>query len=397
MRNAAAAAPAALAVLAVLAVPALRAQDTVDRQIRANQDRLEAIRRERDQLAAELENIRGRARTLAGELNIIERQKGATGRLVNELDWQVRSMGGALDTVTLDLALAQDALAEKRAVLQRRLVDIYKRGPLWTFQVILAAESFGDLLSRYKYLHLVSQQDQALVIQVEELRDRIATQRRLLLALRSELGQRRDERSRELQRYLTLEREQERTLRRTRASERDAAARLDSLTRDERRLNDLIAALERARRAGGSRAAPAGPASITSTDMGRLDWPAEGELLYRYGQYRLPNNTVVRQNGVGIKVPVGTPVRAVAAGSVQMAEPYGTYGPTVVVDHGGGFYTLYLYLSRVDVAQGQRVAPGEVVGRSGGAASDHGPHLEFQIRGEGGIALDPLNWLKGRR
>lgn len=391
------ASPAVLTVLAVLAVPSVLSSQDVDRQIRANQDRLEAIRRERDQLETELENIRGRARTLAGELNIIDRQKGATGRLVNELDRQIRSMGGALDTVTLDLALAQDALAEKRAILQRRLVDIYKRGPLWTFQVMLAAESFGDLLSRYKYLHLVTQQDQALTIQVEELRDRIATQRRQLLTLRSELGQRRDERSRELDRYLTLERRQERTLLQTRASEREAVARLDALSRDERRLNELIAAMDRARRASAARAAPAGPAGITDRDMGRLDWPVDGDVIYRFGDYRLPNNTVVRQNGVGIKAPIGTPVRAVAAGSVQIAATLGTYGSTVGIDHGGGFYTVYLYLSKLDVAAGQRVTGGEVVGLSGGAASDHGPHLEFQIRGEGGISLDPLNWLRERR
>lgn len=387
----------AVGLVCVFALPAaLHAQD-VDRQIRANQDRLEAIRRERDQLETELENIRGRARTLAGELSIIDRQKGATGRLVNELDRQIRSMGGALDTVSLDLTLAQDALAEKRAILQRRLVDIYKRGPLWTFQVMLAAESFGDLLSRYKYLYLVTQQDQALTIQVEELRDRIATQRRQLLTLRSELGQRRDERNRELDRYLTLERREERTLLQTRASEREAVARLDALSRDERRLNDLIVAMERARRASAARAVPSGPAGITDGDMGRLDWPVDGNVVYRFGPYRLPNNTVVSHQGVGIKAPLGTPVRAVAAGSVRIASTLGTYGATVGIDHGGGFYTLYLYLSQLDVAVGQRIAKGAEVGRSGGAASEHGPHIEFQIRGEGGISLDPLNWLRERR
>lgn len=388
--------PAVFAVLAACSAPA-RAQESVDRQIRANQARLEAIREERDRLRTELERLRGRVHSIAGELDNIERQKNATGRLVNELDRQVRSLGGTLDTVTLDLALTQDALAEKRAVLHRRLADIYKRGPLWTFQVLLAAESFGDLLSRYKYLYLVSRQDQALLGAVEELRDRIAAQRRQLLSVRGELAGRREERGRELTRYVSLERERERSLRQTRASEREAAARLDSLTRDERRLNELIASLERARRAAVTGAGAAAAPSISSDDLGRLDWPVDGEILYRFGQYRLPNNTVVRQNGIGIQVPVGTPVRAVAAGTVNMAGPLGTYGPTVIIDHGGGFYTLYLYLSRVEVRAQQRVARGEVVGRSGGEASDHGPHVEFQIRGEGAIALDPLNWLRARR
>lgn len=373
------------------------AQENVERQIQANQERLEAIRRARRELEAELERIRGRAHGLANELANIERQKAATGRLINELDRQIGSLSASLDTVTLDLTLTEDALAEKRAVLQRRLGDIYKRGPLWTFQVLLAAESFAELLSRYKYLYLVSRQDRALVDAVTELRDRIASQRSQLLALRRELAARRDERSRELQRYLALERQRERSLRLTRASERETAARLDSLSRDERRLNDVISSLERARRAAANRAPRPEAPGITSEDLGKLDWPVEGEVIYRFGPYRLPNNTVVRQNGIGIKVPEGTPVRAVAPGVVRMAEPFGTYGPTVTLDHGNGFYTLYLYLSSIDVRVGQQVAKGQVVGRSGGSASDYGPHLEFQIRGEGAIALDPLNWLKPRR
>ena len=62
-------------------------------------------------------------------------------------------------------------------MLERRLVDIYKRGALYTFQALLAAESFGDLLSRYKYLYLTSRQDRALVADVEKLRNRVVEQR----------------------------------------------------------------------------------------------------------------------------------------------------------------------------------------------------------------------------
>ena len=384
--------PVALLLLVCAAAPA-QAQD-LDRQIRANRARLDSIRQEREQLQAELGRLRGRAHDIVGELSNVERQKSATNRLVNELDRQIRSMGASLDTVTLDLALTEDALAEKRAILHRRLADIYKRGSLWTFQVMLSAESFGDLLSRYKYLYLVSRQDRSLVGAVDTLRRRIASQRRQLLRIQNELGARRDERSEELDRYVTLERRHQRSLTETRASERAAVARLATLSRDAERLNDVLAALERARRAA---AAAPGTPTISSGDLGKLDWPVLGDLVYRFGPYRLPNNTTVVRQGIGIRVPPGTPVSAVAGGVVQMAQALGTYGPSVIIDHGGGFYTLYLYLSEVQVSQGQRVAPGDVVGLSGGQSSDEGPHVEFQVRGDGSIALDPLNWLKSRR
>lgn len=394
-------AAAGLHILLLLAAfaPAARAQQRpdVNRQIRDNQDRLETIRQERASLEGELQRLRGRIHSISGELDNIEQQKGVTTRIVNELDRQIGSMNAQLDTVTLDLMLAQDALAETRAVLETRLVEIYKRGGLWMFEVMLAAESFGDLVSRYKYLYLVSRQDKALVGEVEDLRDRIGQQRVHLVAIHGELSDRRGERGQELDRFVSLERRRQRALRDTQASQRVTTGRLDSLARDEERVTSMIAALEEARRRAVASGA-AGAGTISEADLGGLSWPVDsGAVLYRFGVTAGPDDTRIRRHGLGISVPVGTPVRAVAGGTVQYASLMGTYGPSVLVDHGGGFYTLYLYLSIFSVQPDQWVNAGDVVGQSGGGNSDAGPHIEFQIRGQGGIALDPESWLRRRR
>ena len=139
---------------------------------------------------------------------------------------------------------------------------------------------------------------------------------------------------------------------------------------------------------------------MTSGDAGTLDWPVEGEVIYRFGRERRPNGTVLRWNGLGIQAPPGEPVRAVRDGTVVLAGPFEGYGPTVVVSHGDGFYTLYLYLEEIGVIDGREVRAGQVVGTVGGAATPEGPHIEFQIRApvEGGSpqARDPLQWLKTR-
>ena len=137
--------------------PVLHAQrPTYQQQMQENQRRLEGIRRERSEVEQELDRLRTQAHSLSDEIANIEQQKQSTNRIVNELDRQITGLGGQIDQITVDLLIAQDALLEKRAVLERRLVDIYKRGALYGWQVLLAAESFGDLLSRYKYLLLVS-------------------------------------------------------------------------------------------------------------------------------------------------------------------------------------------------------------------------------------------------
>jgi len=380
--------------------PVLHAQrPNYQQQMRDNQQRLEGIRRERSEVEQELARLRTQAHSLSDEIANIERQKSSTNRIVNELDRQITGLSGQIDQITVDLLIAQDALLEKRAVLERRLVDIYKRGSLYGWQVLFAAESFGDLLSRYKYLYLVSRQDRLLTNDMHKLQDRVARQRQLLVDSREALARRRRERTDELDRYLTLERTREGNLRETRRSTREAEQRLSRLERDESALNDRIEALERARRTAEARGTAAGPGSISTADLAGLDWPVVGQIIYPFGTTTGPNNTRIPRHGIGIKVPAGTEVHAVAAGLVAVSErpERSTYLATVILDHGGGYYTIYASMSDATVKKGDRVVRGQVIGHVGGETTDEGAHLHFEIRGQGGIPLDPANWLRSPR
>jgi septal ring factor EnvC (AmiA/AmiB activator) len=387
-------------VFLLFAQTAAAQRPNYQQQMQDNQRRLEGIRRERSEVEQELARLRTQAHSLADEIANIERQKSSTNRIVNELDRQITGLSGQIDQITVDLLIAQDALLEKRAVLERRLVDIYKRGSLYSWQVLFAAESFGDLLSRYKYLYLVSRQDRLLTNDMHKLRDRVARQRQLLVDSREALARRRRERADELDRYLTLERSREGNLRETRRNTREAEQRLSRLERDERALNDRIEALERARRSAESRgAAPSGPGSITTADLASLDWPVLGQIIYPFGTTTGPNNTRIPRHGIGIKAPAGTEVRAVEAGLVAVSErpERSTYLATVILDHGGGYYTIYASMSDALVKKGDRVVRGQVIGHVGGETTDEGAHLHFEIRGQGGIPLDPANWLRSPR
>ncbi len=178
---------------------------------------------------------------------------------------------------------------------------------------------------------------------------------------------------------------------------------MDELEEDEAELTSLIAILERSRLEEESRRAvgtllPPAAGSLSPRDVGTLDWPVRGELVYPFGVQRRPNGTVLRWNGVGIGAPVGTPVQAVRGGTVALAGPFEGYGPSVILSHGGGFYTLYLYLEDIGVIEGRTIEPGQVVGTVGGAGTPEGPRVEFQVRVpiDGGTpqAVDPLLWLR---
>ncbi|MDQ3522829.1 MAG: peptidoglycan DD-metalloendopeptidase family protein, partial [Gemmatimonadota bacterium] len=144
-------------------------------------------------------------------------------------------------------------------------------------------------------------------------------------------------------------------------------------------------------------ARPAAPAAaITTRDIGNLGWPVDGRVLYRFGRSVQPNGTVIRRNGIGIGAPPGTAVRTVEAGTVVLAEAFEGYGPSVILSHGGGYYSLYLYLDQINVREGAQVTRGQTLGTVGGQGTPEGPHLEFQIRTPDGPATDPLGWLRKR-
>ncbi len=395
-----------LVVLLLAAAPAPAVAQNTAQELQESRRRLEEIRLERERLARQQQRLQGQAHDVADELDNLERQRQSTSRIVNEIERQISGLVSQVDRSTAELVLAQDNLAERRAVLERRLVDIYKRGALYTFQVLLAAESFGDLLSRYKYLYLTSRQDRALVTDVERLANRVSQQRQEIVRVKEQLDHTRTEREEELDRFGQLAQQRSRRLATLQRSARETERRLAQLERDAERLTNVLASLERARLEEAERArraaADAGGAaapergSITTASLGRLDWPVDGRIVFPFGRQTLPSGGVVRNNGIGIGAPAGTGVRAVEAGTVALVERLSTYGLSVIVAHGDGYYSLYMQLRSAAVKRGDAITRGQVIGAVGGENSDYGPHLQFQIRGDNEVALDPTEWLRRR-
>jgi murein DD-endopeptidase MepM/ murein hydrolase activator NlpD len=89
-------------------------------------------------------------------------------------------------------------------------------------------------------------------------------------------------------------------------------------------------------------------------------------------------------------------VKAVESGKVRLVGQFGTYGLTVVLEHGNGYYSVYSHLQSAAVELSANVARGQSIGAVGGENSDYGPHLHFEIRGENQVALNPVDWLRKR-
>lgn len=123
-------------------------------------------------------------------------------------------------------------------------------------------------------------------------------------------------------------------------------------------------------------------------------WPLEGRKTSSFGAQRILNGTPKRPHyGVDLAAPVGTPVVAPADGVVTLADDDLYFeGAMVVVDHGQGFLSKYLHLSRIDVAPGQRVTRGTVLGAVGSRGRSTGPHLCWRLKWRD-RNLDPELWV----
>lgn len=120
-------------------------------------------------------------------------------------------------------------------------------------------------------------------------------------------------------------------------------------------------------------------------------WPVHGRISGRFGNQRIYNGDPrAPHSGMDIAVPVGTPVRAPAAGVVTFAAAslYLT-GGTVLIDHGFGLSSNFLHLSKLQVHVGERVRQGQVIALSGMTGRATGPHLHWGFNWFG-TRLDPL-------
>jgi len=162
----------------------------------------------------------------------------------------------------------------------------------------------------------------------------------------------------------------------------DERARLHKMAGEARRLERLLDDLARA-------PAPAGSGAFAS-QAGRLPWPAAGRLLNRYGATRASS---LPWSGWMIAAREGDAVRAVHAGTVVFADYLRGHGELIILDHGGGYLTLYAHNQSLLKAVGETVNAGDVIARAGNSGGLRESALYFEIR-RGGKTLDPALWLR---
>ncbi|NNF53879.1 MAG: peptidoglycan DD-metalloendopeptidase family protein [Acidimicrobiales bacterium] len=138
---------------------------------------------------------------------------------------------------------------------------------------------------------------------------------------------------------------------------------------------------------------PTVPPPPSDPSVQGYNWPLVGRLSSGFGTRVHPIFGTRRMHtGIDLGGRAGEPIYAAKGGVVLSAGWRGGYGNAVVIDHGGGFSTLYAHQSAIAVSAGQAVAIGDVVGYVGSTGWSTGPHLHFELRLNGN-PIDPVPYL----
>jgi murein hydrolase activator len=389
-----AAAPEVLAQ-AASGAPDSSAPDASGAEIEAQKKELESLRQELEKRRVISQQLKGRERNILGDLRDTEKNLQLTLRYLAALERRRRAVAGDLGQTTSELGRTAIQLEADRRRLAWRLREIYKRGRSRDIEYILSARSFGDLVTRTYYLARVAREDhqqllltQARRVEVQDTKTRLESRKRELDRLASET-----EREKRALAQLTAQRRN--LLRQVRSDAKSNEQAQAEIKRASKRIQGLIDMLEK-RRLAAERGAPGEMPLFGdfAKNKGRLAWPVTGKVATGFGNVTNPRfGTTTFNSGIDIAAPFGTPIKAVAQGRMDYVNWLEGFGKCAILNHGGGFYTLYAHASEISVPVGKDVAAGEVIGRVGDTGSTIGTALHFEIR-RGKQALNPIEWLR---
>lgn len=370
-----------LALLSLLLAGGALSQDTPPAAHEDAQERA-AVREKLTTQRAALALIESRKVSALEVLELVEQRAATSKQRVKALEKDLVLFRKRLAVSEREDEVIRDILREQLRRLSPRLLGMYRLMRRRPLEVLLNAQDFSALVWRSRALRATLEDDlrQLRTVQrVVQLRRQAAAElKRLQGSLDMRLGFLREQ--------AALARAQQEALEEVVGSIRGEAELARRMVRElEQADTDLTRVIQDMNE---------GPATSGFGALkGKMGFPSPGVIEVGFGRVVNPRfNTITVQKGVDIRADAGTPVKAVAEGTVVYAGWMRGYGNLLILDHGGGYHTLVAHLAVVAPEVGAHVAEGDVVGEVGDTGSLKGPYLYFEIR-RGGQAVDPALWL----
>jgi murein hydrolase activator len=330
--------------------------------------------------------------TVAAQLHAADQSLAAARERLERVREQRASSERRRAELQKEESAATGALANEQAALAGELKAAYIGGRAEQLKVLLNAEdpaTLGRMLSYYAYL------DRARTAKIAAIRSDAARLEAIDEGLAQEnarLATLEDDRRRDAGALEAARAARQRALAELQARIHKGSGELKELKANAASLEDLLARLRAALEDfdADDLVGKNGQARAFADVHGRLPWPAHGKLLAGFGDVRSGG---LKWNGVLLGTRPGGEVRAPYFGRVVYADWLPGLGLLLILDHGGGYLSLYGYNERLFREVGDKVRPGELLASSLADAGAR-PELYIEIRA-GAKPLDPRHWLKG--
>jgi len=351
---------------------------------------------------AELKAVREQVETLEARIRRETTDREQNAKALRAAELEVAAATSKLVKLRADLARergerrelvaqvtsANARLAAERAALAEQVRLSYMTGREELFKLLLSQESpasLGRMLVYYDYYNRAR----------SERIDAVATEVRTLAELETatsaverELASLEAEQATQVAALRKSRDDRQSALAAVEASLRDDNAKVQKLRGEERRLRDLVDRLNDA-----LADFPVDSDQPFDRLKGKLAWPVDGRLAGDFGQPR--GGGGVTWNGVLLEAPSGTPVRAVYHGRVAFADWLPGLGLLIILDHGGGYMSLYGHNEALLKEPGDWVDPGEPIASVGDTGGQLVSGLYFEIR-RNGEPVNPHPWIAKR-
>ncbi|HET7569942.1 MAG TPA: peptidoglycan DD-metalloendopeptidase family protein [Gammaproteobacteria bacterium] len=371
------------ASLAFAAAPNVYARD----QAAAKKQQLAAIKAKIAAVKQALDQAVARHDQLAAQLRASERALGKASAALHDVERQINAAQAKLAKLKGEQASEQDKLDSEKQALGAQIRAAYVAGRQDRLKLMLNQQDparVERMLTYYDYFN------QARTTRIADFNARLERLAQLKRAIGDQLAHLADLKE---QRHAALAAiEQRRDARKAVLTKVDASidkhhSELATLKRSKQRLERLIASL--------TNALADIPDNLDSRSFaslrGKLAWPVSGPHVATYGSLRADGR--LHWQGVLIGGKAGEPVHAIAHGRVVYAGWLPHFGLLMIIDHGGGYLSLYAHNQSLYKEVGDWVNAGDTIATLGDSGGQHRPALYFEIRHDK-QPVNPARWCK---
>ena len=318
---------------------------------------------------------------------------------IDGLNTQINGLDASIEEKNTAIAEKQKNIDEDVETLKERLCAIYMMGDASTLEILLQSESVIDMAQKVELLNIITEHDTKLIAQLTADMESIADEKAEIESEKEQVAAARNELESKGSELASVQAEAERVLEELNQSVASVQAESDRIAEEKAQASaeidqwwkDYYAQLAAQNNSssgssGGSSSGSIGSGGYVST--GNFTWPVPGFTNIRCGYSS--GHKAIDISGGGRTI-YGTPIVAADSGKVVTATYHYSYGNYVMIDHGGGYSTLYAHASSLAVSAGQTVTKGQTIAYVGSTGNSTGPHLHFEVRVNGN-RQNPFNW-----